>query len=149
MTTHPVDPRFPGVWRLEAIHDRRPDGTIEDHPDFGTDPDGFLVYTKSGHVSVQFMRRGRALWHREDDPTDAIRAEAARGYGAYAGRFEVDEAAGAIFHHVEIALIPDRVGVTLTRFFSFAEDRLTLRPPTLRRGGVEVDRALVWRRVGA
>ena len=140
--------RFVGVWRLEAIRDRLPDGRTRDHPDFGPGPDGFLVYTDSGHVSVQFMRRDRPLWQVEDDPTDAERAEAARGYGAYAGRFEVDEAAGVVRHHVETALIPGRVGATLTRSFSLEGDRLTLRPPRLRRHGLDIERALTWRRVG-
>jgi len=140
--------RFVGVWRLETIRDRVPDGPEQDHPDFGPELDGFLVYTDSGHVSVQFMRRDRPLWRVEDDPTDADRAEAARGYGAYAGRYEVDEAAGVVRHHVETALIPNRVGVTLTRFFSLEGERLTLRPPRLRRGGADVERTLTWRRVG-
>ena len=138
---------FIGVWRLEAIHDRRSDGRVEDHPDFGPDPNGFLFYTESGHVSVQFVGRDRPRWRKEDDPTDAERAEAARGYGAYAGRFEVDEAAGVVRHHVEIALIPNRVGVTLTRFFSFEGDRLMLSPPRFQRNGVEIHRTLEWRRL--
>ena len=51
-----------GVWRLEEIRDRTPDGRTGDHPDFGPRPDGFLVYTSSGHVSVQFMARNRPPW---------------------------------------------------------------------------------------
>jgi hypothetical protein len=140
--------RFVGIWRLEAIRDRFPDGRVQDHPDFGPGPDGFLVYTDSGHVSVQFMRRGRTAWREEDAPTDAERSEAARGYGAYAGRFEVDEEAGVVRHHVETALIPNRVGVTLERSFSFEGDRLTLSPRGFTRRGVDVERSLVWRRVG-
>jgi hypothetical protein len=146
MSNSPAARRFVGVWRLEAIRDRFPDGRIRDHPDFGPHVDGLLVYTGSGHVSVQFMRRDRRPWQREDDPTDAERAEAARGYGAYAGRYEVDETAGVVLHHVETALIPNRVGVTLTRTFSFEGETLTLSPPLMRRGGVEVQRTLVWRR---
>jgi hypothetical protein len=148
MSASPAARRFVGVWRLEAIRDRLPDGRVQDHPDFGPSPDGFLVYAESGHISVQFMRRDRPGWRKEDDPTNAERAEAARGYGAYAGRYEVDETAGVVLHHVETALIPNRVGVTLTRSFSFEGETLTLSPPSLRRDGVEVDRTLVWRRVG-
>ena len=140
--------RFVGVWRLEAIRDHLPDGRVQDHPDFGLEPDGFLVYTDSGHVSVQFMRHDRPLWQVEDDPTDAERADAARGYGAYAGRYEVDEAAGIVRHHVTTALIPNRVGTTLTRFFSLDGERLTLRPPPLSRGGADIERTLIWRRAG-
>jgi hypothetical protein len=39
------------------------------------------------------------------------------------------------------------VGRELKRFFSFSgEDQLTLRPPMFLRGGVAVERALLWRR---
>jgi hypothetical protein len=140
--------RLVGVWRLEAIRDRLPDGRVADHPEFGPEVDGLLVYTASGHVSVQFMRCGRTAWRDAEAPTDAERLEAARGYGAYAGRFELDEEAGVVRHHVETALIPNRVGLTLSRRFSFEGDRLRLSPPGFARGGVAVERSLVWRRVG-
>ena len=91
MTGSPAARRFVGVWRLESVRDRLPDGRVEDNPDFGPHPDGFLVCTESGHVSVQFMRGGRAPWRQEDSPSAAERVEATRGYGAYAGHYEVDE----------------------------------------------------------
>ncbi len=147
MKRDPVARRFVGEWRLESIRDRLPGGRVEEHPDFGRDVDGVLAYTASGRMSVQFMRVGRKPWKREEAPTDAERADACRGYGAYAGRFDVDEEAGAVRHHVETALIPNRIGTTLTRFFSFEGDRLTLSPPPLRRDGTEVHRSLVWRRM--
>ena len=147
MKLDPVARRFVGEWRLESIRDRLPGGREEQHPDFGRDVDGVLAYTASGRMSVQFMRVGRRSWKREEAPTDAERADACRGYGAYAGRFDVDEEAGAVRHHVETALIPNRIGTTLTRFFSFEGDRLTLSPPPLLRDGTEVHRSLVWRRM--
>jgi hypothetical protein len=143
----PVARRFVGEWRLESIRDRLPGGREEQHPDFGRDVDGVLAYTASGRMSVQFMRVGRKSWKREEAPTDAERADACRGYGAYAGRFEVDEATGTVRHRVEAALIPNRVGTTLTRFFSFEGDRLTLSPPPFRRNGMEIRRSLTWRRI--
>ncbi len=94
------------------------------------------------------MRRGRTAWREEDAPTDSERAEAARGYGAYAGRFEVDAEAGVVLHHAETALIPNRVGSTLERAFAFDGDRLTLSPRGFMSGGVGVERSLIWRRVG-
>ena len=147
MSSRTAARRFVGVWRLETIRDRLPDGREQDHPDFGPGPDGFLVYTDSGHVSVQFMRRDRTAWRDEDAPTEAERAEAARGYGAYAGRFEVDEEASVVRHHVETALIPNRVGVTLERAFSFDGDSLTLSARGFTRRGAGVERSLVWRLV--
>lgn len=147
MKLDPVARRFVGVWRLESIQDRLPDGRVEDHPDFGPKVDGVLIYTDEGCVSVQFTRVAREPWKLEESPTDTERADACRVYGAYAGRFEVDEAARAVRHHVEVALIPNRVGTTLTRLFSFEGDRLTLSPPPFRRHGIEIRRSLVWRRV--
>lgn len=144
-----IDPAarpFLGVWDLLAIRDRLPEGAIENHPDLGPEPAGLLIYTESGHVSVQFMRRGRRPWALETEPTDSERLEAAKGFSAYAGRFEVDPAAGLVIHHVQTALIPNRVGVALRRFFSFSEDLLTLRPPRFLRHGVEIERSLLWRR---
>jgi len=136
-----------GVWRLEAIRERYEDGRSEDHPDFGADPDGLLIYTESGYISVQFLRRARPMFTAEDDPTPAERAAAAEGYGAYAGRYEVDEAKALVHHHVEVALIPNRVGRTLTRRFSLSGDRLALSALDARYRGIEVDRTLFWRRV--
>ena len=135
-----------GVWSLISIRDRLPDGTTGDPPNFGPDPAGHLVYTASGHVSVNFMRRSRLPWRSEESPTDSERAIAAAGYGAYAGRFTLH--AGFVLHHVEVALIPNRVGRDLKRFYSFSGDLLTLRPPPLTRAGVTVERSLVWRRIG-
>ena len=136
-----------GVWGLEGIRDRLSDGRVVDHPDFGPGPVGRLVYTESGHVCVNFMRAGRPPWADEDAPTDLERARSAAGYGAYAGRYTVHEEEGFVLHHVEIALIPNRVGRDLKRFFSFSGDLLTLRPPVALQNGVEVQRSLLWRRL--
>ena len=93
------------------------------------------------------MRAGRPPWLEEDAPTDLERTRSAVGYGAYAGRYTVYEEEGFVLHHVEVALIPNRVGRDLKRFFSFSGDLLTLRPPVARQDGVEVQRSLQWRRL--
>ena len=135
---------FVGVWRLTAIRDLLDSGVLEEHPDFGPEVDGRLLYTASGHMSVQFMRRGRPVWASEDSPPP----DAPRGYGAYAGRFTVEEREGIVLHHVEVALIPNRVGRDLKRFYSFeGPDRLVLRPPVFVRDGRRIQRSLVWERV--
>jgi hypothetical protein len=140
--------RLIGVWSLVSIRDRLPDGAVGDHPDFGSDPAGHLVYTASGHVSVNFMRRSRLPWKSEESPTDSERAIAAVGYGAYAGRYTLHPEEGFVLHHVQVALNPNRVGRDLKRFVSISEDLLTLRPPPLVRAGKTVERSLVWRRIG-
>jgi len=138
--------RLTGIWSLVSIHDKLPDGRIVDHPDFGPGPAGRLIYTASGRMFVQFMRRERPAWLSEHEPTDSERAAAAAGYGAYAGRFTVNEKERYVVHHVEVALIPNRVGRDLKRFFSFSGDQLTLRPPIFVTRGVAIERALIWKR---
>ncbi|MCA1581767.1 MAG: lipocalin-like domain-containing protein, partial [Acidobacteria bacterium] len=108
------------------------------------DPEGRLLYTETGLVSVHFMRSRRPPWSIEESPTEAERVESAAGYGAYAGRYTVEEAGGFVLHHVEVALIPNRVGRDLKRFFAFSGNRLTLQPPPVIRDGVEVQRSLMW-----
>lgn len=139
-----------GVWELVEIRERTGSGSFAPPPDFGPDPAGRLVYTESGHVSVNFMRKNRPVWRTEDAPADSERANAATGYGAYSGRYTVEEGHGMVVHHVEVALIPNRVGRELKRHFSFDGDGLlTLRPPPfLRSDGAEVERELVWKRIG-
>jgi len=140
--------RLVGVWELLSIRETLPDGSERDRPEFGRDPGGLLIYTSSGHVSVHFMRRGRPEWGDEESPASNERAEALAGYGGYAGRFTVGEEDGRPFvlHHVEVAVIPNRVGRDLKRFCSFEEDRLTLQPEPVVRDGRVVRRALTWKR---
>ena len=55
-------------------------------------------------------------------PPTRAGALGARGYGAYAGRYEVDEAAGVVRHHVETAFIPNRVGSDAQEVLLVLED---------------------------
>ena len=144
----PVSPDLVGVWRLVSLREARDGGAEGDSADFGPAPKGTIVYTASGHVSVSFMDPRRRPWLSEAEPTDPELAAAARGYGTYAGRWEVNEEEGSVLHHVETALIPNRVGTTLIRNFVLDGNRLILRPPRFVRGGTRIDRTLVWERVG-
>ena len=77
------------------------------------------------------------------------RAEASRSYGAYAGRYTVEQGNGVVVHHVEVALIPNRVGRDLRRACTFeGRDRLVLQPPPFQRDGRKVQRVLTWERIG-
>jgi len=137
--------RFVGAWRLVAVRDLLAGGSSAPSR-FGVAPRGLIVYTADGFVSVNFMRPGRAPWNDEEGPAPDVASASALGYGAYAGRWQLDEARGLVRHHVEVALIPDRVGTTLVRAYVLAGDRLTLRP-VAPAGAALHPRALVWERV--
>jgi hypothetical protein len=150
MDARSVRDRLIGAWELLSIREDLPDGSVRDRPEFGPAPKGLLVYTPSGLVSVHFMRPDRVPWKDEETATPEERASALAGYGGYAGRFTVGEEAGSVFvlHHVEVAVIPNRVGSDLKRHCSFEGDQLTLRPEPVAREGGAIRRTLTWRRVG-
>lgn len=110
---------FIGCWRLISYQRRGEDGTVE-YP-FGERAVGRITYDEAGHVGAQLMQPGR--------PAGAPSAE---GYIAYFGRYEVDEEARTVTHHVAAALRPDWVGTKLVRAYEFSGDRLIL---TARSGG--------------
>jgi hypothetical protein len=141
--------RLVGAWELLSIRETLPDGSERHRPEFGRDPAGLLIYTPSGRVSVHFMRRDRSAWADEESASETERADALTGYGGYAGRFTVGEenGRGFVLHHVQVAVIPNRVGRDLKRYCSFEEDRLTLQPEPVERDGLVLRRSLTWRRV--
>jgi hypothetical protein len=139
--------RFFGAWSLLDVRDLGPGGRPAAPTRFGVAPRGVIVYGADGTVSVNFMRPGRPLWLDEEHPPETALAAAARGYGGYAGRWEIDEGRALVLHHVDVALIPDRVGATLVRSYSFAGSLLTLSPPPFGVGAGATRRILVWERL--
>lgn len=136
-----------GAWRLRSFVFERDGG--ETVAPLGDRPQGLLVYSDSGQMSVNIQRRGRLLGHT-DDWAAATTAEidtAFRGYNGYAGSFEVDEAAGTVRHSVDIAWYQNWEGTTQVRFYELAGDVLTLRAgPRLLWGELHTSR-LVWDRI--
>ncbi len=130
--------RLVGAWSLVAYEAIAPDGTVE-HP-LGRNAAGLLVYTAGGLMTVQLMRPGRPPWTRDAAPSP-------EGYLAYAGRYEVDEAARTVTHHVELSLLPDWVGRPQVREADLDGDRLRLTTPPSRIGDREAAVArLTWQR---
>jgi len=148
--------RFVGVWELEGIEDSLGREEREDFlegrrggaaPAVGFEkPVGLLIYLPTGQMSVNFMGSGRAPFLREFFPTPSELAAAGAAYGGYAGRWEVDEARHEVLHHVETAFVPNRVGRTIRRSYSFKENLLLLRPIALASHDEVPERVLLWRR---
>jgi hypothetical protein len=139
--------RFVGVWELEGIEDfleGKRGGAV---PAVGYEqPVGLLIYLASGVMSVNFMGAGRIPFLREFSPSSSELAAAGAAYGGYAGRWEVHEERHEVLHHVETAFVPNRVGRTIRRSYSFKENSLLLRPIALTPGDEAPNRVLRWRR---
>jgi hypothetical protein len=140
--------RFPGAWRLISAEYRSADGTVVDSP-WGPEPQGMLIYDSYGHMAAQLGRRDRAPFAGGDQlrgSADEVKA-AFESYNAYWGRYEVDEHARTVTHHVEQAMFPNWTGSKQLRYYKLEATRLILTTPPIRRGGQEVIGVLVWERI--
>lgn len=134
---------FVGAWRLVSSEFRYADGTT-----IRTYDTGLLVYTADGYMSAQLMRYERPAFASTDrlggTPEQIVAAY--RGYRAYAGTYQVDDAAQTVTHHPEWNMLPNEVGADQIRTFEFDGDRLILRTPPLLLGGRPATGVLVWER---
>lgn len=154
-----ASPPIVGTWLLESIVDTLADGSREYW--MGSRPTGAIIYSASGHMSVQFMRDPRPVLPEaaaagEDrarlagsDPFGALGAaelrDVVRGYYAYFGRYQVSAAGDAITHFVETSLKPNEVGVAYQRAIRIEAGRLFISLQA-EENGVSRHRVLTWRR---
>jgi len=118
---------LPGGWLLESFVSRR-DGTGPVRYPFGEHPSGLILYTTDGHMSAQLT-------------------PGTGEFVSYGGRFEVDEAAATVTHHVIIATMPELLLEPLIRHARVEDDRLTLSARQTTDEGA-IHSTLVWRRDG-
>jgi hypothetical protein len=116
-----------GIWRLGSWISVGDDGTVG-RP-MGDTPTGLLILTDDGWFSAQAGAgdRHRAASERQAEAADAELADWARGYQAYAGRYEVD--GDHISFTGDVALFPNWVGSRQVRTWTLDGDTLILRPP--------------------
>lgn len=130
-----------GVWQLISMEDRDANGQVM-YP-LGEEPTGYLMYHPDGYVSAQLMRKGRPPYASGDllQGTVEEMAEAARGYLAYVGKFEVKEEENRIIHYIDVSLNPTLIGTELHRIPSFDGEIMTLH------NGKKPQQKFVFRRV--
>jgi hypothetical protein len=141
--------RLIGAWSLVSFESRLPDGRVSSP--LGRGAQGHIVYSANGIVSVNLSRgdrvapgAGRLYQLRNDDEIAAV----ARGYMAYSGRFEVDEARAVARHHFELCIDPALIGTLQERHIRFFDDRLELSVLDASEvNGIGSPSALVWQRV--
>ncbi len=137
-----------GAWKLCSFVFVRVEDGAETFP-VGERPQGLIVYTATGQMSVHIQRRGRLVAHTDDwaEATPAEIDTAFKGYNGYAGSFAVDEERGVVVHSVELAWYQNWEGSQQTRFYELDGDLLTLSAgPRLLAGHMQTTR-LVWERI--
>ncbi|MEA4822457.1 MAG: lipocalin-like domain-containing protein [Erysipelotrichales bacterium] len=95
-----------GTWKLIEFSAKDKDGN-KYYP-AGENAKGFIMYTPDGYMSAQIMTPGRKPYVSKDMfvGTTQEMAEAAKGYMAYSGKFDVEELTSSIRHHMEVSMNP-------------------------------------------
>ena len=134
-----------GTWRLVSWENQDDAGQIT--LPVGRDPQGYIIYTADGYVSVQIMTAHRQRFAADDllQGTTDEKARAAETFIAYGGHYEI--ASDTIIHHVELSLFPNWVGTRQVRRLELAGDRLTLSAGPMVLAGRQQIARLIWERV--
>lgn len=93
-----------GTWALVSYETQDAAGNTI-YP-LGKDAKGFIMYNPDGYMSAQLMASGRPAYKSGDlhTGTPEEMAEAAHGYLAYSGPFEVDEEKQELTHHMDVSM---------------------------------------------
>jgi len=131
MTKDEIAQKLVGAWRYVGTW---VDGVPRNR---GAHPTGMIVYTASGHMSVQIAPdRPRTKASTEATPDEA-KADLT-DYIAYFGTYTVDDR-GVVTHHRQESLQPGDAAAVL-RAPEFKDDRMILRPPNSKQ-------EIVWQRI--
>lgn len=116
-----ISEQFIGTWILHNIESQSENGDWVISKRLGPNPFGVLMYDKSGMMAVQVTRRDRSISDPEVSDTNIV-----NGYAAYAGNYEVNINAGTVIHHRLAHINPDVDDISVTRYYHFEGDTLTL-----------------------
>jgi len=141
MKSTPSERSLVGTWKLVSA------SSSADKAVFGQNPTGFLTYTPDGHMSALVANDGRKPFSDDDVFSVPVeeRARAFSTFTAYAGRYTFT--GHQVIHHVQVASIQNWVNTDLTRDVTFEGNRIILRTPPMKSGGVLQTFELVWERV--
>jgi len=136
-----------GAWSLiNAIS--LTDGKLK--PWFGRTPPitGILMYLDNGWMSVQIAgARPETNPANFDDLPANDRTKWLGQYYAYYGRFEIDEAARVVTHHITDSLLPYERAAVYRRKFDLHDDVLTLITEPWQDGSKTGFNRLIWKRM--
>lgn len=121
-----------GTWTLKAFLIESPQGV---RSDWGTQAQGMLIYSPSGHMSVSI---NKAV---ENDPSQSEAENVLDSILFYSGTYSIE--GNVIRHQVTNASNPARIGKEMIRYAELDGDTLTLTTPQESFGRA----ILVWRRV--
>ena len=137
-----------GTWQLESWTIGYSDRDDFTYP-YGEDPQGLLLYTTDGWMSVSLCRKERARLPQDVSfrkITDEVKAEAFSSYFHYTGRYRVVD--GDVIHYVSQSLNPNFPGSEQLRHAELDGQTLVLSGKD-QVGGITRFHSLVWHKLAA
>jgi len=140
----PTHRRLIGFWKHVSTERRGLDAKL-----VRTEPrrDGFLIFTRAGHMSVCVMNPGRKKYAAAE-PTPEEAQSALSTYGSYFGRYEVNDKESYEVTRQAGGTNPTQAGQLAVRFLGFVgNNRFIEKPPPAILDGQLVQGYLTWERV--
>lgn len=110
-----------GTWKLKSFELQNANGEVE-YP-FGKDAVGYVIYSPTGHFSVQYMPK--------------VQNEATPKGISYFGNYEYNREKEYVVHHVECSLFPSGEGLDKIRNARLRGKSLKLTCPPLKWEGID------------
>ena len=119
-----------GTWKLLSwVSEDAESGKISNV--FGEKPNGYLIYTPGGRMSVNLSADGRKPLSGDRFTTPAEeRAQAFSTWIAYSGTYDITPE--GIMHHVEVATFQNWVGTEQFRFVIVEGDSMNVKTPPIK-----------------
>jgi hypothetical protein len=140
-----------GPWKLVEWVVTDPSGE-KSYP-YGESPEGLLIYTADGQMSVQLMNPKTHLSQQDSgDQSDSLEG-LVTGYFAYYGTYSIDEKSKTITHKISGCLAPSWIGSDQVRGYDLiGEHRLRLTAELaaddiLGPAGAGGSNVLIWERM--
>lgn len=133
-----------GCWTLQSYELRQPGGEVI-HP-MGPQPEGLLVYSPAGHMSVHLSQPGAEPPPTETLP-EGVGTDLALSYACYTsyfGRYTVNTDQRLVTHHLRGASVLAWAGSEFPRQYQLDGDRLTLSATAVNQHGSRA--VLIWQR---
>jgi len=141
-----MDKNLIGTWGLKQFSLASEQESDIIYP-FGKAPEGQLIYTQDGFMSVALYCSNRTPFSSDDilSGTPKEFELAMQTYSTYAGRIVIKEP-GKLLHVIEHSLFPNWVGHSEEREYIVEDDTLTLKTPPFFIAGAERIGTVVFER---
>ncbi len=117
-----------GTWKLQSFIMKMENGNT--FLPFGEEPEGMIIYTDNGYMSVSLARKGRTNFAENNvlGGTEEEKLMAYSSFSHYSGKYTI-LTENTLTHEIIHSLFPNWKGVSEKRTFEINDNTLTLITP--------------------